>query len=122
MTTNTSGITTVHACEADSAIGLSRGSSRYHYDLALLPLGWEQYDTDQDASYFGVWVHRQKMEIMTYAEGDRSLTRCSTQQDFKEELERMEKFYGPTPPAFIAYGTDGTVTHYIDERPTSAVA
>jgi hypothetical protein len=32
---------------------------RYHYDFAVCTTdkGWAQYDTEQDAWYFGVWVH-----------------------------------------------------------------
>ncbi len=126
MTTNQAAIpskTTLHDSEADAAIGLRAGGSRYFYDLALLPRGWKQYDTTQDASYFGVWIHQQKMEVMTYAEGDRSLVQCQTLEAFKAELAEMEKFYGPVPPAFV--GIDpaaGTVTDYIVERPTAQAA
>lgn len=122
MSTNDSGVTTLYDEKADAALGLPRGTSRYFYDLELLKRGWRQYDTDQDAAYFGVWVHPQKMEIMTYAEDDRSFSRAATQDAFKCELERMEEFYGPTPPAFVAFGADGTVTHYMDARPTAEAA
>lgn len=97
-----------------------RGGSRYVYDNRLLAQGWEQYDTDQDASYFGVWVNRELRAIATFAEGDRSVVICVTRASFGAELAHMADFYGPPPPAFRVIDVgDATVTHILVARPTA---
>ena len=94
------------------------GRNRYHYDFeACTPAdGWKQYDTDQDAHYFGVWIHLERREILTYAEGDEIRTTCPTPETFRAELDHMAQFYGPPPPYAVAIDHDGTVTHYVQER------
>lgn len=89
--------------------------------------GWVQYDTDQDAWYFGVWVSPPQKLILSYAEGDWNLTECPTEEIYHEELKRMAEFYGPPPPAFTTctgvqavdgkIAPAGEVTHYYDQRP-----
>jgi hypothetical protein len=95
------------------------GSNRYHFDFGPCSgNGWRQYDTKQDASYFGVWVHIEKRMTVTFSEGDLSVVVCPTIETFRAELEDAAKTYGDPPPAFKAIADDGTVTHYFDERPT----
>ena len=69
---------------------------RYLYDFKLCTpgKGWMQYDTDQDAWYFGVWVNKGKREILTYAEGDLSLVTCPSVESFNAEIAHMNAFYG----------------------------
>ena len=90
---------------------------RYHYDNEL-GLGWHQYDTDQDAYYFGVWTNSELLRIITFAEGDETKTFCDTTEEFSKELAEMSKFYGEPPPAFKAISMSGEVTCYFDERDT----
>jgi len=97
-----------------------QGGERYYFDFleGFFDGGWAQYDTDQDAWYFGVWVNIGRREILTYAEGDITLRACASVESLKEQLESMGKFYGDPPPAFTSIDTStGQVTHYIDERP-----
>lgn len=89
--------------------------SRYAFDYDL-DKGWKQYDTDQDASYFGIWVNIAKRKTLTYAEGDLILVTCESDEHLKSELKAMEEFHGEPPPAFVAIGNDG-VTNYYDNRP-----
>jgi hypothetical protein len=79
--------------------------NRYHYDLSECRPedGWHQYHTTEDAHYFGVWVHPERREIVTYAEGDEIRTTCPTPETYRAELDHMAQFYGPPPPA---YGDD----------------
>jgi hypothetical protein len=92
---------------------------RYLYDSKICPAseGWKQYDTSQDAWYFGVWVNVADRKIMTYCEGDESLVECPTVESFRAELENMAEFYGDPPPAFVVIA-EGTMTNYYDERPS----
>lgn len=84
-------------------------SNRYKFDFTecTSAKGWQQYDTDQDASYFGVWVHAKDRKTLTYAEGDVGVVECPTQESFDAEIRHMAEFYGTPPPAFTAYSPDG---------------
>lgn len=110
--------------DADVAIGMGKGETRYAYDFGpfVSGSGWEQYDTRNDASYWGCWVNLQKRQIFTYCEGDRTLVVCDDDDHLRAELADMEAFYGPPPPAMIAYSPnpDGTWTREeaYDKRPT----
>jgi len=92
------------------------GGDRYHFDFEVCTAatGWAQYDTEQDASYFGVWVHRGRREIVTFCEGDLTRVICPTQAVFEAELAAMAEYYGPPPPAWIVLG-DNTRTDVYDE-------
>ena len=91
-------------------------ANRYVYDGLLLPLGWEQWDTDQDAWYFGVWVHKELRQTFTYAEGDCVQVFCEDATSFRAEILDAERVYGKAPPMAIAYDRDGTRTEYYDNR------
>jgi len=89
---------------------------RYDFDLCSSKEGWKQYDTQQDASYFGVWVHPEKMMTVTYCEGDVSFVFCKDEDSYHAELSSMAEFYGDPPYAAVSFGPEGT-TYYYDERP-----
>lgn len=94
---------------------------RYMVDFAdnFKAEGWQQYDTDQDAHYFGVWVNPDRLQTLTYAEGDWSLIQCDNQSAYQAELAGMAKFYGSPPPAFTVIDTEtATITKHYQERPT----
>ena len=80
--------------------------------------GWAQYDTTQDAWYFGVWVNISHRIILTYAEGDVIINRFEDDAELGDELKRLEAFYGSPPPAAIVIDDDGARTDYYDKRPT----
>ena len=95
-------------------------TERYLFDFQLCSRekGWEQYDTSQDAWYFGVWVHPEKREIVTYAEGDITQVVCPTEESYHAELASMAEFYGDPPPAFTVISCEEkTITKVYDERP-----
>ncbi len=71
-------------------------SERYVVDFAedYSAEGWKQYDTDQDAAYFGVWVNPKTLQTLSYAEGDWSLVECADVAAFNAEIESMNSFYG----------------------------
>ena len=75
-----------------------RMGSRYEFDGKLTSdQGWVQYDTDQDAWYFGVWVNPTMRCIVSYAEGDVTYVACPTEAIFRKEVDDMNDFYGPPP-------------------------
>ena len=55
-----------------------RSTERYRgdFDDDFRTEGWLQFDTDQDAWYFGVWVNPKTFRTFTYAEGDMTLVVC----------------------------------------------
>ena len=67
--------------------------SRYEIDAALCPAGWSQLDTDQDASYFGLWASTKHRSILSYCEGDISRTNCGTAEEFCSEIRRVVAFH-----------------------------
>lgn len=93
-----------------------RSSERYVVDFAedFAELGWQQFDTDQDASYFGVWVNPKTYQVMTYAEGDWSLDECGSPGHYNREIRAMIDFYGEGCIA-KAIDADG-VTVYRQDR------
>lgn len=96
--------------------------SRYAFDAVLTErAGWIQYDTRQDASYFGVWVNQAKRCTFTYCEGDMTFVQCPTLDSFRAELADMAEFYGPPPPSAVAIDADGVRTNYFDPKARPAV-
>lgn len=96
------------------------GGNRYEYDFGECSRanGWVQYDTSQDAWYFGVWVHPEKREILTYAEGDVDRVICATEKNYHAELKYMSEFYGDPPRAFVVISLEEkTITEIFTERP-----
>ena len=85
-------------------------TDRYLVDFAedFTAEHWEQYDTDQDAHYFGVWVNPDSLRILSYAEGDWTLVTCLDSEAFNAEIEDMNAFYGE---GYIckAYGLGGNM-------------
>ena len=71
-------------------------AERYRFDLGECKRsdGWRQYDTVQDAPYFGVWVHPERRETVTFCEGDVTRVSCPTQAVFEAELASMAECYG----------------------------
>ena len=102
--------------------GFDHSLTRYSFDFGPCAhgSGWQQYDTSQDASYFGVWVHLEDRRIVTFAEGDITIIDCPTAESFRAELASMAEFYGPAPAAFVVYDADaGTVTEFTQDRPAA---
>jgi len=92
---------------------------RYVFDMrrCVFDDGWEQYDTNQDASYFGVWVRLSTRETVTYAEGDITHVTAPTDEAFAAELASMADFYGAPPAAFTVITGEGQVVEVTGARP-----
>lgn len=87
----------------------------YDFDEEMKEDGWIQYDTDQDAHYFGVWVNKKKMMILSYTEGDHYLNICHDVESFNKQIKEINKFYGE---GFICktFSEDGCVTYTQDRN------
>lgn len=55
--------------------------------------GYAQLDTKEDASYFGNWINFKNLELISYCEGDITVTNCKDKEEFKEELLRTVTWY-----------------------------
>lgn len=105
---------TVTGCRLDRS---SHQVDRYYYDRTLLAQGWQQYDTDQDAWYFGIWINPEKLETFTYAEGDTSHVIAPNVETFSAELTRLY-LYHPQAPAFISIDPEaGVVARHFEAKP-----
>ncbi len=98
---NTRGNTVIRDQDADIALEFLPGGDRYAYDFGPCK-GWIQFDTHQDASYFGLWVDTTSRRTFTYCEGDRTLVVCPTQASFRAELEDASRFYDAAFPKELA--------------------
>lgn len=69
-------------------------ADRYKYDFRLCTyaLGWAQIDTRQDASYYGTWTSPERREIFSYCEGDTTLTRCGTDEEYRQALAEVVRW------------------------------
>lgn len=83
---------------------LFRPGDRYEYDFILCTVsnGFAQVDTSQDACYFGTWASPEQKIIITYAEGDVTIVKCESEEEFADEIHKLKawneghgwKFYG----------------------------
>lgn len=53
---------------------------------------WYQFDTDQDASYYGHWCNPVLGLVLSYIEGDIYLIHCKTNAAYRAELDAMESW------------------------------
>ncbi len=104
-------------------------TGRYIVDFApdFADEGWQQFDTDQDAAYFGVWVNRRRRLTLSYAEGDWVLVVCPTMDGYRAEVESYCQFYdegataigievGPGGPFGTPASRNDRVTVYRQDR------
>ena len=70
-------------------------ASRYVVDFAedFFTEGWQQFDTDQDAHYFGIWINKRLKWTLSYMEGDWELVRCKTDESFNAEVNSLVEFF-----------------------------
>ena len=75
---------------------------RYTYDFGFCSYenGWAQFDTAQDASYFGTWANPTRLMILSYCKGDTTLKEAASPEEFAAELREVDAWnrahgYGP---------------------------
>ena len=94
--------------------------SRYFFDNLLLDQGFRQFDTEQDAHYFGVWINKKTRTMVTYAEGDLTVTYCPSDSAYSAELKALCEFHRPGC-AFKTIGPEG-ITEYFEDRAEFEIA
>lgn len=70
-------------------------ADRYLFDFGACKTskGWAQFDSRQDASYFGNWVNPTRRQWLTYCEGDVSLVTCVDDAEFIEYARKTFAWY-----------------------------
>lgn len=70
-------------------------ADRYVYDFRMCTyaLGWAQFDTRQDASYYGNWVNPTSREFFSYCEGDTTHSLCETDEEFTATVRAMADWH-----------------------------
>ncbi len=98
-------------------------ANRYIIDFAddFRAEGWEQFDTDQDAEYFGFWINKATRQTLTYCEGDWIFVQCPDDARFNAEIEDAIRFFGE---GFIAMALEanGAKTTYRQSREQFLIA
>lgn len=77
-------------------------ADRYRYDFGPCSYtnGFAQFDTRQDASYYGVWVSPTRRAIVSYCEGDVTMQVADTDEEFVQIVREFVRWndaadYGP---------------------------
>ena len=85
--TNERGSTVVHR---------HRDADRYLFDFDddFRAAGWLQFDTNQDAWYYGVWVNPRLLRTLSYCEGDVYFVVCPDAEHYNAEIKAMCEFHG----------------------------
>ena len=71
----------------------ANSGDRYEIDCELVPAGWAQLDTDQDAGYHGIWAHAGHRSVVTYCEGDIVRFNATTDEEFTAEVLRIAAWH-----------------------------
>jgi hypothetical protein len=75
-------------------IKMMRGSnpmserSDFDFRMCTYAEGWVQIDTNQDASYYRMWCHPDKRQIVSYRDGHITIIRCTDDETFVVEMRR----------------------------------
>ena len=82
--------------------GFTPDGDRYDFDFRLCRSinGWAQFDTSQDASYYGNWVNPLTLEMASHCEGDQTHTKYDDEAEFiagLTELIRWHEEHGYQP-------------------------
>lgn len=90
---------------------------RYIFDFYLSSDDrWQQYDTTEDAWYFGIWINLETRQILKYLEGDIHLSTFSCNTLLKKSIEKLNNYYGDPPPAYFTIN-NGHFTSHVFKRP-----
>jgi hypothetical protein len=87
---------------------------RYVFDWNLDRGAWEQLDTENDASFFGIWINKAELRILSFVEGDVYLTLCTDADSYDAEVAELCSSLRPAP-GFVAI-TDSARTDYYQDR------
>ena len=68
--------------------------SRYVFDAKLMGQRCYQIDTDQDASYFGMWTSPARRVLVSFEEGNFDVTKHSSDAGYIADLDKLYSWSG----------------------------
>ena len=70
--------------------------NRYGFDWndCSISRGYAQFDTREDAYYFGQWVNPTSRRLVTYAEGDVTVLVCDDDAEFVAQVRERAAYHG----------------------------
>jgi len=60
----------------------------FDFDLCHYLRGWAQFDTGQDAPYFGQWGNPSELRVVTFCEGDVTIENADSPEEFADTVRR----------------------------------
>jgi len=90
-------------------------ADRYLFDFNINVGEWEQFDSENDAWYFGVWVNRTRLRILQYVEGDVYFTQCADAEGYDAEIAALCAFH-EAAPSMVVIDDGGKATAYYQNR------
>ena len=93
-----------------------RPADRYVFDFECCTVleGFAQVDTSQDASYFGTWANPEKLQIVSYCEGDVTVQTAGTPEEFVTAVRELKAWNDKHGWEF--HGIDGMESQAIIAR------
>lgn len=90
-------------------------TGRYVVDFApgFTSSSWVQFDTPDDAAYFGLWVDPVRWLTLCYTEGDWTFCEFSSAEAYNARIRALCEFHEPTRYA-LAIDKDGATAYYQD--------
>jgi hypothetical protein len=64
--------------------------TRYSFDRSLLPKGYYQIDTSEDAYYYGNWINPIERKRVAFAEGDLREIQYESDEEMVQGLKEMD--------------------------------
>lgn len=91
-----------------------KDANRYHFDFGQCSYenGFAQIDSRQDASYYGQWCSPTALTIVSYAEGDVTISQAESPAEFAEAMRKTEAWHTKNDgsPCRIDPGFDPAMT------------
>jgi len=78
-------------------------TDRYAFDFKLCTTGkgYAQVDTSQDAWYYGTWANPFKLQVVSYCEGDITVSNAETEQEFANEIKAIKQWNDESGHRFL---------------------
>jgi hypothetical protein len=69
------------------------GGERYNFDFnqCANSEGWAQVDTGDDASYFGNWINLERLQLVSFMEGDVVTITAKDKEEFVAEFIKLDE-------------------------------
>ena len=90
--------------------------SEFDFGVCSAGMGFAQFDTDSDASYFGIWANPETFTIINYCEGDVIKTVCENKKEFAGELNRIADWHNENNrfKGIDTMGNDSLIQKFVD--------